>query len=931
MRGKRWSKPLALALGLALVAAACGDDDDEDTTDNHGGVGLRQRRRPRRQVAAARATSSAARSPTRAASTTAPSTRRRSKAWSQRPTRSASSPIVLESTAAADYEPNIAALLDEDCDIIVTVGFAARPMPPPRRPRRNPDQNFAIVDNDFFDVDAGEDITFDNVRELTFQTDQAAFLAGYLAAAMSETGTVGTYGGRPFPTVTIFMNGFAAGVAAVQRATPAKTSRSSAGIRRRPRTVSFTGDFENVENGPAHHRDAARRQGADVIMPVAGPVGQGTIEAVRAGGGDEKIIWVDTDGCVTLPGRLRPVPDLASRRRWTSPCLDDHRGRRQRRVRGRPLRRHARERRRRHRPVPRVRRRRVPTTSRPGSRSSASRSSTGEITRGLTQPVDRRDGGVPAGTPRCARITVQPCGSSFEASPSGSPASSPTRTSPLRSSPARSTPSSARTAPASRRSMNVALRAVPRRRGRGPARRRAGPLPRAQRRHRRRHRHGAPALQARAGLHGGRERHARRRDRPRGFGLLDRPAAREQVEELSSRYGLAVDPDALVEDLPVGIQQRVEIIKALVRDARCLILDEPTAVLTPNEIDELLDDRPPLRDDGRAIVFITHKLREVLAVADRISVLRRGQAGRHAPTRRPTTHRRAGHDDGRPRREARRRQGAGRARRRRRARPSTTSPCSTTASTRSSTASISRCGRARSSRLAGVDGNGQTELVAGAHRAASARRRAPSRSTAATSPAPSRRDCSISASGHVPEDRQRHGLVGPFGVQDNLALNRWRSKPFAKGGPGRPGRDAGQRRAPGRRLRHPHLERRRRRSSTLSGGNQQKVIIARELSRDGSLLVLSQPTRGLDVGSIQYIHAPGRRAPRRGRRRAARVVRARRGAGARRPGRRDVPRARSSVVLEGAQLTRENVGLLMAGIGAARPWRPPSTPGGGSA
>jgi len=206
-------------------------------------------------------------------------------------------PIVQESASAADYEPNVAALLEEDCDIIITVGFALADATAAAA-EANPDQNFAIVDNDFFDVDAGEDITFDNVRELTFQTDEAAFLAGYVAAAMSETGIVGTYGGRPFPTVTIFMDGFVAGVE--QFNTDTGGAVEAIGWDPAAQDGLFTGDFENVENGRLT-TEQLLDQGADIIMPVAGPVGQGTIEAIEAGGGTEKIIWVDTDGCVTLP------------------------------------------------------------------------------------------------------------------------------------------------------------------------------------------------------------------------------------------------------------------------------------------------------------------------------------------------------------------------------------------------------------------------------------------------------------------------------------------------------------------------------------------------------------------------------------------------------------------------------------------------------
>jgi basic membrane protein A len=206
-------------------------------------------------------------------------------------------PIVQESTSAADYVPNVDAMLEEDCGIIVTVGFALGDATAAAA-EANPDQLFAIVDDTLFDVVNNTDRNFDNVRELTFQTDQAAFLAGYAAAAASETGIVGTYGGRPFPTVTIFMDGLAAGIAQYN----ADTGEDVQLIGWDPAAQDglFTGDFENVENGRLT-TEQLLDQGADIVMPVAGPVGQGTMEAIRAGGGTERIIWVDSDGCTQFP------------------------------------------------------------------------------------------------------------------------------------------------------------------------------------------------------------------------------------------------------------------------------------------------------------------------------------------------------------------------------------------------------------------------------------------------------------------------------------------------------------------------------------------------------------------------------------------------------------------------------------------------------
>jgi basic membrane protein A len=293
LRGSRWSKPLALALGLALVAAACGDDDDEEgatvTTDAEGGD-TTEAEGGESDFLGCEVTDEGG-VDDRSFNQTA------FEGLTAAADEVGFEPVVLESASAADYEPNVDALLEQDCDLIVTVGFALADATAAAA-TANPDQNFAIVDNDFFDVAAGQDITFENVRELTFQTDQAAFLAGYVAAAMSETGAVGTYGGRPFPTVTIFMNGLAAGVAAYND----DTGEDVRVIGWDPETQDglFTGDFENVENGRLT-TEQLLDQGADIIMPVAGPVGQGTIEAIRAGGGNEKVIWVDTDGCTTLP------------------------------------------------------------------------------------------------------------------------------------------------------------------------------------------------------------------------------------------------------------------------------------------------------------------------------------------------------------------------------------------------------------------------------------------------------------------------------------------------------------------------------------------------------------------------------------------------------------------------------------------------------
>jgi basic membrane protein A len=201
---------------------------------------------------------------------------------------------VLESQTPNDFTPNIKALLDQECDLIVTVGFLLGEATADAA-KKNPDTKFAIVDFDFFDFDAGEDITFENAKELTFQTDEAAFLAGYLAAGMSESGKLGTYGGINIPPVTIFMNGFEAGMDHYNETKG--TEVELAGWSAKKQDGLFTGDFENQDNGK-NTTEALLQEGADIIMPVAGPVGLGTAAAIQDAG-EGSIVWVDTDGCVS--------------------------------------------------------------------------------------------------------------------------------------------------------------------------------------------------------------------------------------------------------------------------------------------------------------------------------------------------------------------------------------------------------------------------------------------------------------------------------------------------------------------------------------------------------------------------------------------------------------------------------------------------------
>jgi basic membrane protein A and related proteins len=287
MRQRRVLKGLAVLLGLALVAAACGDDDDSstsDTTEADGGAAASDFKGC--QV-----------------TDTGGVDDRSFNQTAYQGLQDAADELgfeasVLESQAESDYAPNIQSFIDQGCDLIVTVGFLLGGATADAA-LANPDQNFAIVDYDY-SVDAGDaQDEFDNIRELTFSTDQAAFLAGYVAAAMTETGTVGTYGGINIPTVTIFMKGFQLGIEKYNEDNG--TDVQLIGWDNEANDGLFTGDFENQANGRAT-TEGLLDDGADIIMPVAGPVGLGTIEAIRARpDSNAKVIWVDTDGCVSVP------------------------------------------------------------------------------------------------------------------------------------------------------------------------------------------------------------------------------------------------------------------------------------------------------------------------------------------------------------------------------------------------------------------------------------------------------------------------------------------------------------------------------------------------------------------------------------------------------------------------------------------------------
>ena len=334
----------------------------------------------------------------------------------------------------------------------------------------------------------------------------------------------------------------------------------------------------------------------------------------------------------------------------------------------------------------------------------------------------------------------------------------------------------------------------------------------------------------------------------RGGGVLDRAGAAQRVRETAARFGFHLDPDAVVGDLPVGVQQRVEIVKALVRDAEVLILDEPTAVLTPQETDELLTIMRGLADSGKAIVFITHKLREVKAVADRITVIRRGRVvGTAEPSASATEL--ASLMVGRAVDLTVDKQDRAPGEVRLSIRGLTRVEPSGVTSLDGVDLDV-RSGEIVA--VAGVQGNGQTELteaVLGLLRPTSGSITLDGRELGGRSV----RQVLDAGVGFVPEDRSTDGVIGSFSVAENLVLDLFHDAPFATGPVYRPG---------------PVAENARNRivefdiraggpgstASSLSGGNQQKVVLAREMSRPLRLLVASQPTRGLDVGSIEFVH-----------------------------------------------------------------------------
>jgi simple sugar transport system ATP-binding protein len=331
--------------------------------------------------------------------------------------------------------------------------------------------------------------------------------------------------------------------------------------------------------------------------------------------------------------------------------------------------------------------------------------------------------------------------------------------------------------------------------------------------------------------------------------LLDYDAASKRVRELSESFGLAVDPNARISAITVGQQQRVEILKALYRGAEILILDEPTAVLTPQEAKELFDIINELKAQGKSIVFISHKLNEVLEIADRISVLRRGKLIETIPREGATE---AGLARSMVGREVLLR-----------VEKTPATPGEPLLQVHDLVVRDDRgldavrgvSFEVRTNEIvgiAGVDGNGQSELIDALtglrHPATGSIQIGGEELSGATA-----REALDAGMGHIPEDRQRRGLVLEFNLAENLVLHDYGREPFSRlgwinprnwfrwargllqefdvrgGGPGT-------------------------RGASLSGGNQQKVVIAREVSRNPSVLIAAQPTRGLDVGAIEFVH-----------------------------------------------------------------------------
>ena len=339
---------------------------------------------------------------------------------------------------------------------------------------------------------------------------------------------------------------------------------------------------------------------------------------------------------------------------------------------------------------------------------------------------------------------------------------------------------------------------------------------------------------------------------PTKYGFLQKKDAREKVLTLSEKYGLHVDPDALIEDITVGMQQRTEILKMLYRDNEILIFDEPTAVLTPQEIDELMEIMRNLAAEGKSILFISHKLNEIMAVADRCTVLRKGKYIGTVETKNTTAEELSAmmvgrnvsfHVDKKP------------------CQPGDVvldvehMTVASKIHKNNAVKDVSlKVRRGEIVCLAGIDGNGQTEFVYGLTGLEPLVSGKISLCGKDITHASIRHRNTMGMS-HIPEDRHKHGLVLDYTLEDNLVLQRYFEPEFTS--------KAGfLRRDNIRKYAERLIEQYDVRSGqgpitvarSMSGGNQQKAIVAREIDKDPELLVAVQPTRGLDVGAIEYIH-----------------------------------------------------------------------------
>ncbi len=338
---------------------------------------------------------------------------------------------------------------------------------------------------------------------------------------------------------------------------------------------------------------------------------------------------------------------------------------------------------------------------------------------------------------------------------------------------------------------------------------------------------------------------------PNKFGFLTKKEAREKVVALSEKYGLKVDPDAKIEDITVGMQQRVEILKMLYRDNEILIFDEPTAVLTPQEIDELMQVMRNLKAEGKSILFITHKLNEIMAVADRCTVLRKGKCIGTVDIANTTKEKLSEMMVGRSVKFA--------------VDKAEAKPAETVLSVdnlcvksklhkKDAVHNVSFSVRAGEIVcIAGIDGNGQTELVyglTGLDKVESGKILLCGKDITKESI----RNRSLDGMSHIPEDRHKHGLVLDYSLEQNMVLQRYYEPEFQKFG--------FIRKKEVRKYSNELIDKFDVRSGqgaitkvrSMSGGNQQKAIVAREMDRKHSLLIAVQPTRGLDVGAIEFIH-----------------------------------------------------------------------------